>query len=372
MTSEAAVNAGFFNFAEHGVRSTTFDNLVAPPGGFAEYNESDINQIQGLGPSASADGVAFYTGTTFPATYQGDAFIARYNSTVSDSTGHSITYNDLVTVDPTTGNVRIIANNFDNPLAVLYDGSGNMIIADYGDSAIYRLSSTPTPTPTPPDTNADSDTNSDPDADADTNSDTDADADSDTDADADSDTDTHAVPDTDADPDTNADPDTDSDANAYPDADSAAGDDHRRTADIPAQAQQERQTGWKARPDGIYARFQHSAQRVRSSEPGQFRDRNADNQKGQEDGRAHPASDSELHCFVLAHRPLCNPEARRQADIPNGWRDHGLARSDERLGGNARGYHGFQHRQGREKDRLKRVKALIGRYRPIRAEPTLP
>ena len=149
VTSEAAVNAGFFNFAEHGVRSTTFDNLVAPPGGFAEYNESDINQIQGLGPSASADGVAFYTGTTFPATYQGDAFIARYNSTVSDSTGHSITYNDLVTVDPTTGNVRIIANNFDNPLAVLYDGSGNMIIADYGDSAIYRLSSTPTPTPTP-------------------------------------------------------------------------------------------------------------------------------------------------------------------------------------------------------------------------------
>ena len=146
VTSEAAVNAGFFNFAEHGVRSTTFDNLVAPPGGFAEYNESDINQIQGLGPSASADGVAFYTGTTFPATYQGDAFIARYNSTVSDSTGHSITYNDLVTVDPTTGNVRIIANNFDNPLAVLYDGSGNMIIADYGDSAIYRLSSTPTPT----------------------------------------------------------------------------------------------------------------------------------------------------------------------------------------------------------------------------------
>ena len=29
VTSEAAVNAGFFNFAEHGVRSTTFDNLVA-------------------------------------------------------------------------------------------------------------------------------------------------------------------------------------------------------------------------------------------------------------------------------------------------------------------------------------------------------
>ena len=150
MTSEAAIEAGFFNFAEHGVRSTTFDNLVAPPGGFAEYNESDINHIQGLGPSISADGVAFYTGTTFPATYQGDAFIARYNSTVTDSTGHSITYDDLVTVDPTTGNVRIIANNFDNPLAVLYDGSGNMLIADYGDSAIYRLSAAPPPVATQP------------------------------------------------------------------------------------------------------------------------------------------------------------------------------------------------------------------------------
>ncbi len=50
VTSEAAIEAGFFNFAEHGVRSTTFDNLVAPPGGFAEYNESDIDHIQGLGP----------------------------------------------------------------------------------------------------------------------------------------------------------------------------------------------------------------------------------------------------------------------------------------------------------------------------------
>jgi autotransporter-associated beta strand protein len=140
VTSEAAVNAGFYNFAAHGVRSTTFDNLVPPQGGFAEYDESDINHIRGLGPSASADGIAFYTGNRFPATYQGNAFITRWNSSVSDSTGHSITYADLVAVDPSTGNVRLIANHFVNPLPVLQDASGNLLVADYGNAVLYRLS----------------------------------------------------------------------------------------------------------------------------------------------------------------------------------------------------------------------------------------
>jgi hypothetical protein len=139
VTSNAAVNAGFFNYAEHGVRSTTFDNLTAPPGGFTEYDESDINHIRGLGPSASADGIAFYTGNAFVASYRGDAFITRWSSSISDSTGHTITYADLVAVDPTTGNVRLIANQFIHPLAVLEDGHGQMLIADYGDGSIYRL-----------------------------------------------------------------------------------------------------------------------------------------------------------------------------------------------------------------------------------------
>src|SRR6185436_1403802 len=76
-TSQAAMQAGFFNFAVRGVRSTTFDNLVPPPGGFAEYDQSNPNRIVGLGPGASADGLAFYTGTTFPARYRGTAFVTR-------------------------------------------------------------------------------------------------------------------------------------------------------------------------------------------------------------------------------------------------------------------------------------------------------
>jgi hypothetical protein len=138
-TSQAAVNAGFYDFANHGVHSTTFDNLTMPVGGFVEYDESDINHIRGLGPSGSSDGVAFATGDALPPAYGGNAFITRWSGTISDSTGHSITYADLVVVDPATGNVRLIANRFVHPLALLRDSHGNMLLADYGDGSVYRI-----------------------------------------------------------------------------------------------------------------------------------------------------------------------------------------------------------------------------------------
>jgi glucose/arabinose dehydrogenase len=137
--SRAAVAAGFFDFATHGVRSTTFDNLVPPRGGFAEYDQSDINHIVGLGPGSSADGFVFYTGSTFPAAYHGQAFITRWTGKTEDSTGHSVDYRDVVAVDVKTGIGRQIARGFGNPLAALEDGHGNVLIADYGTRAIYRI-----------------------------------------------------------------------------------------------------------------------------------------------------------------------------------------------------------------------------------------
>jgi hypothetical protein len=146
-TSQAAVNAGFYDFAHHGVRSTTFDNLSMPAGGFTEYDESDINHIRGLGPSSSSDGFAFDSIDGLPPAYAGNAFIVRWSASISDSTGHSITYADLVAVDPTTGNVRLIANQFIHPLAVLQDSQGSMLVADYGDGSIYRITAAvPAPT----------------------------------------------------------------------------------------------------------------------------------------------------------------------------------------------------------------------------------
>ena len=142
-TNPAATAAGFFDYSHHGVRSTTVDNLHPPPGGFVEYDQSDANNLPGLGPSSSADGFAFYTGTAFAPAYRGDAFITRWNDKVSDSQGNSITYSDVVAVDPGTGAVRRIAAGFQHPLAAVEDGYGGLLVADNGDGSIYRLSAAP-------------------------------------------------------------------------------------------------------------------------------------------------------------------------------------------------------------------------------------
>jgi len=138
LKSRAAVDAGFFD--PHNLRrSVTFDNLSQPPGGFKEYDQSDIDHIAGLGPSSSADGFAFYTGNAFPQSYRGDAFIARWTRSISDTTGHTVDYADVVAVDPVTGNVRRIANQFLDPIDVEEDGFGNLLVADYEARTIWRI-----------------------------------------------------------------------------------------------------------------------------------------------------------------------------------------------------------------------------------------
>ncbi|MDB5808087.1 MAG: repeat containing protein [Betaproteobacteria bacterium] len=144
--TRAAVDAGFFSPAKL-VRSTTFDNLSRPPGGFALYDQSDINHILGLGPSSSSDGFAFYTADAFPAEYRGKAFIARWSPSVMDAEGNLIDYADIIAVDPVTGIARRIALGFANPIDVLEDGFGNLLVADYGDGTIWRISAFAVPEP---------------------------------------------------------------------------------------------------------------------------------------------------------------------------------------------------------------------------------
>jgi glucose/arabinose dehydrogenase len=143
-TSQEAVNAGFFDPVNL-KRSVTFDNLSEPARGFAEYDQSDINHILGLGPSSSADGFAFYTGHSFPSSYRGMAFIARWSDSIEDATGHTIEYADVIAIDPVTGIGRRIARAFSHPVDVLEDGYGNLLVADYGDQSIWRISAVPEP-----------------------------------------------------------------------------------------------------------------------------------------------------------------------------------------------------------------------------------
>ena len=125
----------------HLVRSTTFDNSYNK-GPYTMHNPA---QPDGMGPSASADGCAFASYSTLPAELKGNIFIVRYNGTITEAPGglqRSLTYNDLVAVDPATGKVRQIASGFNGPLAILSDDLRNrLIVTNLGDKMVYAIQS---------------------------------------------------------------------------------------------------------------------------------------------------------------------------------------------------------------------------------------
>ena len=125
---------GFFD-PPNNVSSVTYDNTTK--GALDTY---DNTHPHGLGPSSSSDGLDFYKANTFPLAYHHDAFIARWNGPISDG-GQTLDFRDVVAVDPATGNVTQIATGFNNPLAVVSDLSGNLLVADYSGS-IYRITPT--------------------------------------------------------------------------------------------------------------------------------------------------------------------------------------------------------------------------------------
>ena len=123
----------------HRVNSTTFDNLFNK----GPYTLHDPANPDGMGPSASADGCAFFSAAGLPAELLGNLFIVRYNGTINEAPGGpgaSLTYSDLVAVDVATGKVRQVATGFNGPLAVLADDArGRLLIANIGDSTVYSL-----------------------------------------------------------------------------------------------------------------------------------------------------------------------------------------------------------------------------------------
>jgi len=123
----------------HRVRSLTFDNLFNR----GPYVLHDPAHPDGLGPSSSADGCAFWTAAGLPAALRGNAFIVRFNGKITEAAGGagaSLTYADLVAVDAATGHVRQVATGFSHPLAVLADPAGRLLVADYGSHQIYAIS----------------------------------------------------------------------------------------------------------------------------------------------------------------------------------------------------------------------------------------
>ena len=139
-----ALAAGFFA-PENRVTSTTFDNLFT--NSFVLHDPKNPN---GLGPSASANGFDFYKGNKLPIQFQNKAFITRFNKgpIVETDGENSLIYGDVVLVDPSTGDVSLVADGFENPLAILADSEG-LLVADYS-GGIYRISSASRPTQSVP------------------------------------------------------------------------------------------------------------------------------------------------------------------------------------------------------------------------------
>jgi glucose/arabinose dehydrogenase len=91
-----------------------------------------------LEPHSSADGIAFYTGRTFPREYHGDLFVALWGQYDSERHGRRVVRLDLL---PDGRSRRMIefADGFDHPLAVLVDRRGGLLVADWGRGVIYRI-----------------------------------------------------------------------------------------------------------------------------------------------------------------------------------------------------------------------------------------
>ena len=88
-----------------------------------------------LEPHSSANGIAFYTGRSFPRRYRGRLFVAEWGQYDSARFGRKV-----VEVDPKTGRARVFADGFDHPLAVAVDWTGALLVADWGLGTIHRIS----------------------------------------------------------------------------------------------------------------------------------------------------------------------------------------------------------------------------------------
>lgn len=100
---------------------------VAPPAAYLE-------------PHSSADGIAFYTGTSFPGAYRGDLFVALWGEYLSSRHGRRVVRVELG-ADGRATRVTEFARGFAHPLALAVDRSGALLVADWGRGVIYRIQS---------------------------------------------------------------------------------------------------------------------------------------------------------------------------------------------------------------------------------------
>jgi glucose/arabinose dehydrogenase len=91
-----------------------------------------------LEPHSSADGLAFYTGRSFPRAYRGNAFVAGWGEYLSNRFGRRVV---RIVLGP-NGRARRVssfASGFAHPLALLVDRQGGLLVTDWGRGVVYRI-----------------------------------------------------------------------------------------------------------------------------------------------------------------------------------------------------------------------------------------
>ena len=89
-------------------------------------------------PHASADGLAFYTGKSFPRAYRGDLFVAEWGQYDSRRFGRRVVRVELGR-NGRARRVTAFASGFEHPLALLVDRRGGLLVADWGRGVVYRI-----------------------------------------------------------------------------------------------------------------------------------------------------------------------------------------------------------------------------------------
>lgn len=100
-----------------------------------------------LEPHSSADGMAFYTGHSFPEAYRGDLFVAEWGEYLSNRRGRKLVHLPFDRRGrPLARRATTFATGFQHPLAVMVDPtSGALLVADWGSGVIYAIQSTRRP-----------------------------------------------------------------------------------------------------------------------------------------------------------------------------------------------------------------------------------
>jgi glucose/arabinose dehydrogenase len=93
-----------------------------------------------LEPHSSADGLVFYAGRSFPASYRGNLFVAEWGTYFGHAHGRRVV---RVVLDRrghgARARVTAFASGFSHPLAVAVDARGAVLVGDYGRGIVYRI-----------------------------------------------------------------------------------------------------------------------------------------------------------------------------------------------------------------------------------------